>query len=126
LLQIRDRLLMLPLIGALDPRRSRRLTEQVLRGIRSNRAKVVVIDMTGVPVLDTTAASHLVQTVEAARLLGATAIMSGLSAELAHQLVDVGIELGHVTSVVDLQAALDEAEHILSPRSPAGKAARPE
>ena len=64
-LQVRERLLILPIIGVIDPQRARQLTEQLLRGIRANRAKVVVIDITGVPAMDSTVANHLVQTVEA-------------------------------------------------------------
>src|SRR5262252_421321 len=69
-LQVRERLLILPIIGLIDPQRARQLTEQLLRGIRENRGKVVVIDITGVPVMDATVANHLVQTVEAERALG--------------------------------------------------------
>ncbi|HEX5034885.1 MAG TPA: STAS domain-containing protein, partial [bacterium] len=70
-LQVRERLLILPIIGVIDPQRARQLTEQLLRGIRTNRAKVVVIDITGVPAVDATVANHLVQTVDASRLMGA-------------------------------------------------------
>ena len=65
-LQVRERLLILPIIGLIDPQRARQITEQLLVAIRSNRASVVVIDITGVPVMDTNVANHLVQTVEAA------------------------------------------------------------
>ena len=78
-LQVRERLLILPIIGVIDPQRARQLTEQLLRGIRTNRAKVVVIDITGVAAMDASVANHLVQTVEASRLLGATVIVTGLS-----------------------------------------------
>src|SRR5262252_11016791 len=71
-LQVRERLLILPIIGVIDPQRARQVTEQLLRGIRANRAKVVVIDITGVPAVDSTVANHLVQTVDASRLMGAT------------------------------------------------------
>src|SRR3954470_1045856 len=63
-LQVRERLLILPIIGVLDGQRARQLTEQLLRGIRANRARVVVIDITGVPAIDSTVANHLVQTVD--------------------------------------------------------------
>src|SRR5207245_2401345 len=76
-LQVRERLLILPIIGVIDPQRARQLTEQLLRGIRTTRAKVVVIDITGVAAMDATVANHLVQTVEASRLLGATVIVTG-------------------------------------------------
>jgi len=76
-LRVRDRLLILPIIGAIDPQRARQLTEQLLRAIRSSRARVVVIDITGVAAMDSSVANHLVQTVEAARLLGAAVIVTG-------------------------------------------------
>src|SRR5438105_3398760 len=88
-LQVRERLLILPIIGVIDPQRARQLTEQLLRGIRTNRAKVVVIDITGVAAMDVTVANHLVQTVEASRLLGATVIVTGLSPEIAHTARDL-------------------------------------
>ena len=78
-LQVRERLLILPIIGVLDGQRARQLTEQLLRGIRTNRARVVVIDITGVPAIDSTVANHLVQTVDASRLMGASVIITGLS-----------------------------------------------
>src|SRR5262245_10426114 len=75
-LPVRERLLILPIIGVIDPQRARQLTEQLLQGIRRNRAKVVVIDITGVPTIDSKVANHLVLTVEAARLLGAAVIVT--------------------------------------------------
>jgi rsbT co-antagonist protein RsbR len=75
-LQVRERLHILPIIGVIDPQRARQLTEQLLHGIRSNRAKVVVIDITGVPSVDSNVANHLVQTVDASRLMGATVIVT--------------------------------------------------
>ena len=109
-LQVRERLLILPIIGVIDPQRARQLTEQLLRGIRSNRAKVVVIDITGVPVMDATVANHLVQTVEATRLLGATVIITGLSPEIAQTLVTLGVDLSKMNTVGDLQGGIEEAE----------------
>src|SRR2546423_8619408 len=77
-LQVRERLLILPIIGVLDGQRARQLTEQLLRGIRTNRARVVVIDITGVPTSDSTVPNDPVQTVEASRLMGASVIITGL------------------------------------------------
>ena len=115
-LQVRDRLLILPIIGVIDPQRARQLTEQLLRGIRANRAKVVVIDITGVAAMDTNVANHLVQTVEASRLLGATVIVTGLSPEIAQTLVNIGVELSKMTTVGDLQGGIEEAERLLGYR----------
>jgi len=122
-LQVRERLLILPIIGVIDPQRARQLTEQLLRGIRTNRAKVVVIDITGVAAMDVTVANHLVQTVEASRLLGATVIVTGLSPEIAQTLVTIGVELGKMNTVGDLQGGIEQAERLLgykvSPQSEA-------
>jgi rsbT co-antagonist protein RsbR len=115
-LQVRDRLLILPIIGLIDPQRARQLTEQLLRGIRANRAKVVVIDITGVAAMDTNVANHLVQTVEASRLLGATVIVTGLSPEIAQTLVNIGVDLSKMTTVGDLQGGIEEAERRLGYR----------
>jgi rsbT co-antagonist protein RsbR len=112
-LQVRERLLILPIIGAIDPQRARQVTEQLLRGIRANRAKVVVIDITGVPSVDSTVANHLVQTVDASRLMGATVIVTGLSSELAQTLVTIGVDLGKMKTVGDLQGGIEEAERLL-------------
>jgi len=115
-LQVRERLLILPIIGVLDPQRARQLTEQLLRGIRNNRAKVVVIDITGVPSVDAAVANHLVQTVDATRLMGATVIVTGLSSEIAQTLVTIGVDLGKMRTVGDLQGGIEEAERLLGYR----------
>jgi rsbT co-antagonist protein RsbR len=112
-LQVRERLVILPIIGALDSQRARQLTEQLLRSIRTNRAKVVVIDITGVPEIDSTVANHLVQTVDASRLMGASVIITGLSAEIALTLVTIGVDLSKVNAVGDLQGGIEVAERLL-------------
>jgi rsbT co-antagonist protein RsbR len=112
-LQVRERLLILPIIGVIDPQRARQLTEQLLQAIRTNRAKVVVIDITGVAAMDKTVANHLVQTVEASRLLGATVIVTGLSPEIAQTLVTIGVDLSEMATVGDLQGGIEEAERLL-------------
>lgn len=112
-LQVRERLLILPIIGVIDPQRARQLTEQLLQGIHSNRAKVVVIDITGVPAVDSTVANHLVQTVDASRLMGATVIVTGLSSEIAQTLVTIGVDLTKMRTVGDLQGGIEEAERLL-------------
>ena len=112
-LQVRERLLILPIIGVLDSQRARQLTEQLLRGIRANRAKVVVIDITGVPTIDSTVANNLVLTVEASRLMGASVIITGLSSEIAQTLVTIGVDLSKVNAVGDLQGGIEEAERLL-------------
>lgn len=112
-LQIRERMLLLPIVGMIDSQRARQLTEQLLRGIRNNRARVAVMDVTGVPSLDSKVANHLVQTVEACRLMGANVIVTGLSAEIAQTLVTIGVDLTKLNAVGDLQGGLEEAERML-------------
>jgi rsbT co-antagonist protein RsbR len=118
-LQVRDRLLILPIIGVLDSQRARQLTEQLLGAIQSHRARMVVIDITGVATIDVTVANHLVQTVEASRLMGASAIITGLSSRIAQTLVDLGVDLSMMRTVGDLQGGLEEAERLLA-RHPSG------
>jgi rsbT co-antagonist protein RsbR len=112
-LQVRERLVILPIIGILDSQRARQVTEQLLSGIRTHRAKVVVIDITGVPEIDSTVANHLVQTVEASRLMGASVIITGLSSEIALTLVTIGVDLSKMNAVGDLQGGIEQAERLL-------------
>src|SRR6187549_2335553 len=112
-LQVRGRLLILPIIGLIDPQRARQLTEQLLRGMRADRAKVVVMNITGVAAIDSTVANHLVKTVEASRLMGAGVIITGLSPEIAQTLVTIGVDLSKVNAVGDLQGGIEEAERLL-------------
>ena len=112
-LPVRERLLILPMIGVLDGERARQLTEQLLNGIRTHRAKVVVIDITGVPDVDETVADHLVRTVDASRLMGAGVIITGLSSEIAQTLVTIGVDLSKMDTIGELQGGLEEAERLL-------------
>jgi rsbT co-antagonist protein RsbR len=112
-LQVRERLLILPIIGVLDTERAQQLTDQLLRGIRTHRAKVVVIDITGVPDVDETVANHLVRAVDASGLMGAGVIITGLSSEIAQTLVTIGVDLGKMNTVGDLQGGIEEAERTL-------------
>lgn len=114
-LQLRPGLLILPIIGILDSRRAQQLTEQLLHAIRARRGKVVVLDVTGVAAVDSRVANHLIQTVDAARLMGATAIVTGISPEVAQTLVGLGINL-NVTTVADLQGGIEEADRLLGLR----------
>jgi rsbT co-antagonist protein RsbR len=112
-LQIRDRLLLMPIIGIIDTQRARLFTESLLTGIRHSRAQVVVMDITGVATIDSKVANHLLQAVIAARLMGAKVIVTGLSAEVALSLVTLGIDLSGINTVCDLQGGIEEAERIL-------------
>jgi rsbT co-antagonist protein RsbR len=115
-LQIRERLLLLPIIGVIDTHRARLITDSLLRAIRANRAKVVVMDVTGVATIDSKVANHLIQTVTAAGLMGATVIVTGLSSDVAQALVALGLDLAKLNTVGDLQGGIEEAERLLGYR----------
>jgi rsbT co-antagonist protein RsbR len=112
-LQVRERLLILPIIGVLDTARAQQLTEQLLHSIRTHRAKLVVIDITGVANVDEAVANSLVDTVTASRLMGADVIITGLSSEIAQTLVTIGVDLSKMHTVGDLQGGIEEAERQL-------------
>jgi rsbT co-antagonist protein RsbR len=112
-LQMRDRLLVLPIIGVIDSQRAKQLTDSLLLAIRANRARVVVMDITGVAAVDSKVANHLIQTVAAARLMGAKAIITGLSADVAQALVALGGDALLINTVGDLQGGIEEAERLL-------------
>jgi rsbT co-antagonist protein RsbR len=106
-------MLLVPIIGLIDSQRARLLTEQLLGAVRDNRAKVVMMDITGVQAVDLKVANHLVRTVEAARLMGATVILAGISSEIAQTMVTLGIDLGRMAPVGDLQSGIERAEELL-------------
>jgi rsbT co-antagonist protein RsbR len=115
-LRLREHLLILPIIGVIDTQRAKQLTDHLLHAIRANRARMVVMDITGVAVVDSKVANHLLQTVTAARLMGATVVVTGLSASVAQSLVALGVDLGKIATVGDLQGGLEEAERRLGYR----------
>jgi rsbT co-antagonist protein RsbR len=112
-LQVRERLLILPIIGLLDAERAHQLTEQLLQGIRTHRATVVVLDITGVPDIDEAVADHLASTIDASRLMGAEIITTGLSPAIAQTLVAIGADISKLNTAGDLQGGLEQAEHRL-------------
>jgi rsbT co-antagonist protein RsbR len=112
-LELRPGLLILPIVGIIDSDRARGLTERLLYGIAERRAKTVVLDVTGVPAVDSAVANHLSQSVQAARLMGATTFISGLSAENAQTLVRLGLDLSTLNTVGTLADAVEAASRLL-------------
>jgi rsbT co-antagonist protein RsbR len=112
-LQIRSQLLLLPIIGVIDTHRARLITDSLLRAIRETRAKMIVMDVTGVATIDSKVANHLIQTVTAAGLMGASVIVTGVSSDVAQALVGLGIDLGKLNTAGDLQGGIEEAERLL-------------
>ena len=95
-LQLWDEALVLPLIGVIDSERAARIVEELLGKIVETGASVVVMDMTGVPVIDTAVANHILKTVQAAKLLGAETIITGISPANAQTIVTLGIDLSMI------------------------------
>lgn len=117
-LKVRDRLLLVPLVGIVDAPRARRLTEDLLHAIPEHRAKVVVIDITGTAVMDTAIANSLVATINTARLMGADVIVTGVSTVIAQALVQLGLDLTRLHTVGDLEGGIARAETMLGAPAP--------
>jgi PAS domain S-box-containing protein len=113
-IQVWDRILVLPLIGTLDSLRAARLTEGLLERIAQDQAEVVILDVSGVPAIDTDVAQHLLKTVEAARLMGTASVLSGVRPETAQAIVHLGIELGSLRSRNSLRDALQLALQLVA------------
>jgi anti-anti-sigma factor len=112
-LPLADRMLVVPLIGLLDAERATQLSNQLLAAVRQHRARVLVLDVTGVALIDSHGANGLIQAVECARLLGATTILTGISSGVARTLTDIGVELSKLRTMGDLQSGIEEANLIL-------------
>lgn len=97
-IQVWEGVLALPLIGSVDTRRAQSMTERLLERIVETNSEIVLLDITGVPVVDTAVSRHLLETVAAARLLGAEVIIVGLNARTAMTLVQLGENLAGVTT----------------------------
>jgi rsbT co-antagonist protein RsbR len=100
-----DGILALPLIGTLDSERTQLVMESLLTRIVETGAAIAIIDITGVPTVDTLVAQHLLKTVAAARLMGADCLISGIRPQIAQTIVHLGVELGDVTSKATLAGA---------------------
>jgi len=100
-----DGILALPLIGTLDSERTQIVMENLLQGIVSTEASIAIIDITGVPTVDTLVAQHLLKTVAAARLMGAECIISGIRPQIAQTIVHLGVDLGGVATKATLADA---------------------
>ena len=101
-----DGILALPLIGTLDSARTQVVMENLLNQIVSSGASIAILDITGVPTVDTLVAQHLLKTVAAARLMGADCIISGIRPQIAQTIVHLGVELENVTTKASLADAL--------------------
>ena len=102
-------IIIMPLIGSIDSLRARDITRSLLAGISQHKAKVVILDATGVPIMDTGVVNHLNKTIQAARLKGARTIVTGISDSVAETIVDLGVDWAEIETQPDLQTGLQVA-----------------
>ncbi len=108
-IQVWDGILAVPIVGTVDTARAQDMNEALLEAIVETGSEIVLLDITGVPVVDTAVSRHLLETVAAARLLGSDVLIVGLSARMAMTLVQLGIDLAHVTTRPTMAKGLELA-----------------
>lgn len=108
-IQIWKGILVLPLVGTLDTARAQRMNEKLLERIVETDSEIVILDITGVPVIDTAVAQHLLETITAARLLGSEVLMVGISTHMALTVVQLGLDLSNVITRTTLAKGLELA-----------------
>ena len=106
IIPIMDRIIIMPIIGIVDTQRARDITRALLKGIGDYRAQIIIVDVTGVPLVDTGVADHLNRTIQAARLKGAHTIVTGISDAVAETIVDLGIDWSDIDTLRDMQTGL--------------------
>jgi len=108
-----DGVLMMPLVGVIDTERSQHIIASLLKGIVDLQARVVVLDVTGVPMMDTRVAQHMVNMVDAARMLGAEVVLTGISADAAQTLVRLNVSLANLRTSGMLKNGIKDALALL-------------
>ncbi|KAA0544571.1 STAS domain-containing protein [Bacillus sp. BGMRC 2118] len=109
LIPIFDNITIMPLIGTIDTDRAKRIMENLLQGVVKHRSEVVLIDITGVPVVDTMVAHHIIQAAEAVRLVGTKCLLVGIRPEIAQTIVNLGIDLSHIITKNSLRNGIEAA-----------------
>ncbi|WP_432361667.1 STAS domain-containing protein [Sporosarcina sp. UB5] len=109
LIPVFDKISVMPLVGTIDTERAKLIMENLLEGVVSQRAEVVLLDITGVPVVDTMVAHHIIQAAEAVRLVGAKCMLVGIRPEIAQTIVTLGIDLHEFTTKSTLQRGMQAA-----------------
>jgi len=115
IIPLRDRTLAMPLVGALTRERADQVTEALLVAVSERQAHVVLLDVTGVPEMDTDVAQALVRTAEAVRLLGASVVLTGVRPQVARALVGLDVDMGAFVIKADLQSGIEHAARMLDP-----------
>jgi len=108
-----DQILLLPIVGMVDSKRVQIIMETVLQKILDHQAKVIIMDVQGVPAVDSAVANHLIKVTKATKLMGCTCMISGISPEVSQALVNLGIELTDVLTKSTLKEGLSAAFDLL-------------
>jgi anti-anti-sigma factor len=115
IIPISEAILIMPLIGAIDSRRAQQIMEAMLEAIAQHGASYLIVDISGIAVVDTTIAHHLMQAARAVQLLGARVLLVGINPEIAQTLVGLGIDFGALATHATLQAGFEYAQKQLAP-----------
>jgi anti-anti-sigma factor len=113
IIPVSDSVLVVPLIGTIDSLRAAQVTQSLLEAVGQQNAQVLIVDITGVSVVDTNVLHHLLQTARAVRLLGATVLLVGIAPEVAQTIVQLGVDLSSIVTRSTLQAGLENAATLL-------------
>ena len=120
LIPVFEKISVMPLVGTIDTERAKLIMENLLEGVVKQRAEVVLLDITGVPVVDTMVAHHIIQAADAVRLVGAKCMLVGIRPEIAQTIVTLGINLNDFTTTSTLQRGMQEALKTNEPHNSGG------
>jgi rsbT co-antagonist protein RsbR len=115
-IKVHDRVLLLPIVGTVDTQRAHQIMETVLVQVVEQQAKVMILDIAGVPVVDTKVADHILKTTAAVQLLGAQTILTGISASVARTVVQLGVEITRMHTRSKLSEGIELALSIIGKR----------
>jgi len=108
-IRVHDRVLLLPLVGAIDSHRAQQVMETVLVRVIEDKARALILDIAGVPVVDTRVADHLLKTTAAVRLVGADTILTGVSAQVARTIIQLGVDISSMVTRARLSEGIEHA-----------------